>query len=145
MAGLLERLSAGGYKLTPQRMAILRVLEHSDQHLTAEEVADQLAGQGRGVSVATIYRNLNLLVDLGLASKLELHDRPARFELNRGHNHHLVCLGCGSVIKLDLCPMQGLIDDIIREQEFLVCQHHFEITGYCRTCRKVGREYDKQR
>ncbi len=145
MAGSLERLSAGGYKLTPQRKAILRVLEHSDRHLTAEEVAEELARQNQAVSVATIYRNLNLLVDLGLVSKLELHDSPARFELNRGHNHHLVCLGCGSVIKLDVCPMQGLIDDVISKQDFLVCQHHFEITGYCRACQKAGKEYDKQK
>lgn len=134
MAGLIDELSARGYKNTPQRRIILQVLAESSRHLSAEEIAKQVKKVEAGISVATVYRNIKLMVELGLVSKLDLHDGPARYELNQGHNHHLVCLGCGNAIKLDVCPMQGEIKKLIEESGFEVDSHHFEITGYCREC-----------
>lgn len=134
MSELLEQLSSCGYKITPQRRLILEVLQDSDRHLTAEEIAESIRKLQPSVSVATVYRNLNLLVDINLVSKLDLHDGPARYELNRGHNHHMVCLDCGTAIKLGVCPMQDEIKDVINENGFEVLGHHFEITGYCKQC-----------
>ncbi|MGI5912302.1 MAG: Fur family transcriptional regulator [Syntrophomonadaceae bacterium] len=134
MSGFLEKLSAEGYKVTPQRRIIIQVLDKSSKHLSAEEIADQVRKIEQSISVATVYRNINLLVDLGVVSKLDLHNGPARYELNQGHNHHLVCLGCGNAIKLGVCPMQDEIKRVIAENGFEVNSHHFEITGYCREC-----------
>lgn len=134
MAGLIDELSARGYKVTPQRRIILQVLADSSRHLSAEEIAEQVKKIEAGISVATVYRNINLMVELGIVSKLDLHDGPARYELNQGHNHHLVCLGCGIAVKLDVCPMQDEIRKVIQENGFEVESHHFEITGYCREC-----------
>ncbi|MDD3890049.1 MAG: transcriptional repressor, partial [Syntrophomonadaceae bacterium] len=62
MTELLERLSALGFKITPQRRLILEVLQESNRHLSAEEIAELVREIQPSVSVATIYRNLNLLV-----------------------------------------------------------------------------------
>lgn len=134
MTGLLDQLSARGYKITPQRRIILQALVDSSKHLSAEEIAERVNRVESGISVATVYRNLNLLVKIGMVSKLDLHDGPARYELNQGHDHHLVCLGCGNAIKLGVCPMQGEIKELIEKTGFEVDSHHFEITGYCRKC-----------
>lgn len=134
MTHLLQKLTDSGYKITPQRRLILEVLKESNRHLTADEIAARVKSMQPSVSVATIYRNLNLLVEMGLISRLDLHDGPARFELFQGHNHHLVCLKCGRAIKLDACPMQGEIQKIIEENGFKVAGHHFEVTGYCKYC-----------
>ena len=134
MTGLINKLSDRGYKVTPQRRIILQVLSDSHRHLSAEEIADEVKQIEPGISVATVYRNLNLLVDISMVSRLDLHEGPVRYELNRGHNHHLVCLGCGLAVKLDVCPMQGEVQKIIDQEGFQVDSHHFEITGYCRDC-----------
>lgn len=129
-----EKLTARGYKITPQRRIILDILGSSDRHLSADEIGVRVREYEPSISLATVYRNLSLLVDLQLVSRLDLHDGPVRYELNRGHNHHLVCRQCGSAIKLGVCPMQGEIQKIIEENGFKVAAHHFEITGYCKDC-----------
>lgn len=135
MTQLLQKLSSQGYKITPQRRLILEILKDSNRHLTAEEIAERAKQHQPSISVATIYRNLNILVDIDLLSKLDLHNGPARYELNQGHDHHMVCLSCGAAIKLGMCPMHGEIKKTIDEKGFLVNGHHFEITGYCKDCR----------
>lgn len=134
MSWPLDKLTAQGYKVTPQRRIILQTLADSSRPLSAEETAGQIRKIEAGISVATVYRNINLLVAIGVVSKLDLHDGPARYELNQGHNHHLVCLNCGSAIKIDFCPMQEDLKGLIAESGFEVDNHHFEITGYCRDC-----------
>jgi len=134
MVAFKEQLAARGYKITPQRRLILEALNDADRHLSADEVAAQVKKIEPSISLATIYRNLNMLVDIHLVSRLDLHEGPVRYELNRGHNHHLVCLGCGLAVKLDVCPMQGEVQKIIDQEGFQVDSHHFEITGYCRDC-----------
>lgn len=143
MTQLLEKLTARGYKITPQRRLILQILKNSDRHLTAEEVAEQIKELQPSISVATIYRNLNMLVDIRLVSKLDLHQGPARYEVNQGHDHHMVCLECGAAIKLGVCPMQGIILKIIDERDFLVDSHHFEVMGYCKECQLKKQQKDK--
>lgn len=140
MTGLLNELSAHGYKITPQRRIILQVLSNSRRHLSAEEIGDKVKQIEPGISVATVYRNLNLLAEIGIVSRLDLHEGPARYELNQGHDHHLVCLGCGHAIKLGVCPMQGEIKKIIEESGFEVNSHHFEVTGYCQECQTRHRK-----
>jgi Fe2+ or Zn2+ uptake regulation protein len=134
MTQLLERLTARGYKITPQRRLILQILKDSNRHLTAEEVAERINELQPGISIATIYRNLNILVDIRLLSKLDLHQGPARYEVNQKHDHHMVCLDCGVAIKLGVCPMQGTIQKIIDQNGFQVDSHHFEVIGYCKEC-----------
>lgn len=112
-------------------------MQNSTKHLTAEEVAKKVKAMQPSISTATIYRNINILVEIGILSRLDLHKGPARYELFQGHDHHLVCLHCGAAIKLGICPMQGEIKKIIEEQGFKVNSHHFEVSGYCKACLKT--------
>lgn len=139
MSAWVEKLSARGYKITPQRRILLEVLKDSDRHLTAEEIGQQVKEIEPSISLATVYRNLSLLVRLQLVSRLDLHEGPVRYEIHQGHNHHLVCVQCGAAIKLGVCPMQGEIQKIIEQTGFQVDTHHFEVTGYCKQCREKNR------
>lgn len=134
MSAWVEKLSARGYKITPQRRVILEILGNSDRHLTAEEIGQEVRKTEPSISLATVYRNLNLLVDLEMVSRLNIHDGPVRYELHRGHNHHLVCMDCGAAVKLGICPMQGEVKRLAEENGFEVSGHHFEVMGYCREC-----------
>ncbi|ABI69190.1 Fur family transcriptional regulator [Syntrophomonas wolfei] len=134
MNSKLQELSNCGFKITPQRRLILDILQKSDRPLTAEETAERIKKKEPRISVATIYRNLNLLVEIEVLSKLEIADAAARFQINQGHNHHLLCLGCGAAIKIGICPLQGRVEELIQEHGFSIDSHYFEITGYCREC-----------
>lgn len=134
MEEVLKKLSDNGYKITPQRRLILEVITNSKQHLTAEEIAEKIKLVEPSISLATVYRNLKLMVDLGLLSRLDLHHGPPSYEFFQGHNHHLVCRVCGKATKLGVCPMQGEILKVIEQNGFEVDSHHFEIMGYCKDC-----------
>lgn len=145
MGQFLEQLASEGYKITPQRRLILEVLEKSNKHMNAEEIAEEVKEKHPSISAATVYRNLSILVNTDIINKLDIHNGPARYEINRGHDHHMVCLSCGAAIKLGVCPMQGEIQKKVEENGFQVTRHHFEITGYCRECQKQRERDNKKR
>lgn len=133
----LEKLSSRGYKITPQRRLILEVIEASDKHLNVDELCAQIRQMQPSVSLATIYRNLKIMHDLGLINRLDLQDSPSRYQINKGHNHHLVCIDCGQAIKLDICPMDQAIK-VIESSGFKVFKHQFEVTGSCSNCQLIA-------
>ncbi|WP_250395828.1 Fur family transcriptional regulator, partial [Synechococcus sp. MU1655] len=99
--GPLERgLHLDGRRLTPQRRLILDLFEQigGGTHLSAEDVHRLLVDSKARVSLATIYRTLRLLVEMGFLQELELSDGGRRFELasdDHGDHHHLICVRCG--------------------------------------------------
>ena len=93
-------LHKGGRRFTSQRRTVLDLFERtgSGTHLSAEDVHHKLLGENNRVSIATIYRTLRLLVDLGFLHELELNEGGHRFELTTNENpdhHHLICIKCG--------------------------------------------------
>ncbi len=101
LGGPLEAgLHQGGRRLTPQRRKVLELFENigSGIHLSAEDVHHQLVQSNSRVSLATIYRTLRLLVEMGFLHELELSEGGHRFELSSDDHpdhHHLVCVRCG--------------------------------------------------
>ncbi len=99
--GLLETgLHQAGRRLTPQRRRVLDLFERigSGIHLSAEEVHHKLLDSNQRVSLATVYRTLRILVEMGFLHELELTDGGHRFELasnDHPDHHHLVCISCG--------------------------------------------------
>ena len=94
------RIRGGGYKATPQRLAILRAIA-AEQHQRMEEIWDRCPGVG----LVTVYRTLDLLSGLGVVRRLDLGDGP-RYELAEDHHHHLICEGCGSVAEFEACSLE---------------------------------------
>lgn len=127
-------LGQKGFKLTRQRRELLQVLEESPGMLTAEDLHKRVLDHQPGVSLSTIYRNLELLVEEELACKVDLGDGQARYEARRHHehHHHLVCLECGKSEHLD-CPMPEL-EKALGRRGFRVTGHRFVVYGYCQEC-----------
>ncbi|MDD5081564.1 MAG: transcriptional repressor, partial [Candidatus Omnitrophica bacterium] len=97
------RVKGQGYKLTISRQAILEVLSKTSKHLSAEEIYNDVYKIYPGAGLATVYRTLELLVELGLVHKFDFGDGRARYELIEGpegkkHHHHLICTKCGKII-----------------------------------------------
>lgn len=97
---LVSGLHQDGKRLTPQRLKVLNLFENvgSGNHLSAEEVHSELMASNDKVSLATIYRTLRLLVQMGFLHELELSEGGHRYELLSNDfpdHHHLICIRCG--------------------------------------------------
>lgn len=141
MTSMLKKLSHQGYKITPQRRIILQILSESDKCLSADELVERIRSIEPNVSQATVYRNLNLLVDQEIVTKILVADTPARYTIFRGHRHFMVCLSCGAALSMNTCPLTKELRSFIEQEGFEITGHHFQVLGYCENCR-AGKNND---
>ena len=120
------KLRGGGFKVTPQRLTVLRALA-AEQHQSLEEIRARCSEVG----LVTIYRTLDLFSEIGALRRLDLGDGP-RFELAEDHHHHLICESCGDVSEFDECPLDLRL---LKDTGFEVNSHSVEIYGRCTNCR----------
>ena len=99
-ADIRTALRAHGLRVTPQRLAIDGALRALGRHATAEEVLARVHGTVPGVSLPTVYAGLELLADLGLASRVHA-GRAVRYDPRADPHHHFVCDNCGAVADID--------------------------------------------
>lgn len=131
------RLSEAGYRRGGARTAILEQLDRQSCALTAYEIEAELAGGGRAVGRASVYRILEELHELGLVSRVELGQGRARYEPARPehHHHHLVCDRCGGVTPFDDDRLEQAINRVSDRVDFDVSEHEIVLHGTCAGCR----------
>lgn len=135
-------LKEKGLKVTTQRISVLKVLSGcDDRHLTAEEIYELVKMDYPEIGLATVYRTIQLLLELKLIDSIQLGDGFVRYELGqRGegqkkhHHHHLVCLGCGKVKSFEDDLLEKLEEKIEKETLFQVVDHDVKLYGYCKDC-----------
>lgn len=122
--------------VTQQREAIARVLFESTRHLSADDVARELEERGEEVGKATIYRTLNLLVDVGLATEHDFDEGFKRYETRAGpsHHDHLICTSCGEVTEFHLPELEELQEEAAERAEFRALSRQLKIYGLCNEC-----------
>ncbi len=127
-----------GYKLTPQRRAVLDVIAHSQGHLTPAALYDRVHQQYPGIGLVTIYRTLGLLAQLGLICEVHAGGNCQSYLLRRPseHHHHLICSGCGKVVDFADCDLAQVTGRISRKTGFEVDSHLVEFVGRCQDCRQ---------
>src|SRR5688572_26860028 len=96
---LEAKCAAAGVKMTGQRRVILQVLTEATDHPSVESVFDRAKTLDSSISMATVYRTLNLLDEMQLVDRREFKQNFARFEVNAEHHHHLIDLETGAVIE----------------------------------------------
>lgn len=137
---LQKYLRQWGYRYTEQRLTVFEAVIHqTGKHLSSEEVFESVRRRRPGISLATVYRTLQLLEDIGLLNKIDLNDKVVRYELNKqdeGNHCHLVCIRCGGVheIKTELVTL--LERFILYETNFKVKRKSVNFYGYCEACMK---------
>ncbi len=144
---IIKQLRENGYKITPQRHEILNAfLDHSSKPpLSTEEVFVKVKEKYENISLDTVYRNLGVLQNLKIINRVNYHDVKSRYELNPGgdHQHHMICLACGSAEAINFCPLKLMGENSIpAEKNFEVREHTFELFGYCSICRERSIETD---
>lgn len=136
---LKEHLKSQGYKLTPQRRAILdTIVENEGKHLTAEEIYDLVKEDCPEIGLATVYRTIVLLEEMGVVCRLDLGDNCSRYELvheeeNHQH-HHLICTQCSKVIEVEGDLLEALEQSIEEKYKFTIQNHSVRFFGICNEC-----------
>lgn len=129
-----------GYKWTGQRREIVEVLDGcQSRHLGAEELHGMLQAQGRKIGLATVYRTLELMVNVGLLHKLQFGDNRSRFEVadEDHHHHHLVCNRCDKVFEVSVDLLEELEHKIEEDYDFSILGHHLKFYGICSACKNL--------
>jgi len=138
---LREKLKEKGFKLTPQRRAILDIiLETEGKHLSAEEIYDLVKVKCPDIGLATVYRTMQMFEEVGLVYKHNFDEVRSRYEINH-HNeyhqhHHLICVGCSKVIEVEEDLLEQLESGIEKKYNFKISNHNVKFFGYCEKCRK---------
>ncbi len=136
---LRDALRTKGYKLTPQRRSVLNVMiNHLGEHLTAEEIYDEVRGECPDIGLATVYRTLQLLSDMKILMKLNLDDGITRYEMNlddkHHHHHHLICENCGKILEVKYDLLDSVEKKIEAEYNFVIQNHKLKFYGLCKDC-----------
>ena len=135
----LEVLRAEGKRITPQRSLLLRVIREGEGHLDADQIYRLAREKDPSISLSTVYRNLNLLKELGLISELHLDQEHHHYELKDAAEHyHLICSGCGRIVEFHSPLVKELRNQIGREKDFLIERVHIDLVGLCYKCRSKG-------
>lgn len=135
-------LRENGISVTPQRLAVLAVLsERGDSHLTAEEIYALAKRVRPGIGLATVYRTIQVLLELKIINRICLDDGSVRYELGRaygerdGQHHHLVCVKCGRVVSFDGKLPEDFLRQAGRQTGFQLFDYDVKLYGYCPECK----------
>ncbi len=132
-------LKAHDLRLTRTRELVFEeIFSSSSLHPNAYEIREKLLRRGHRVSLATIYRTLNLLVRSGLVSSIDLGENHSHFEPERTRtaHGHLICLSCGRVREFSHAEIRESIERIGQEKGYRLDKFSIQVFGFCEKCRK---------
>lgn len=130
-----EALRRAGHKMTPQRLMIVRALRHAEGHVSAAQIAEQVREVYPFVDVSTVYRTLDVLKRMRLATSTDMGSGDAMFEwAPEEPHHHLICTSCDDVAEVQHGYLRDLAGRLQHDFGFAPDLHHFAIFGLCREC-----------
>ncbi len=119
---------------TKQRNAILAFLSRTRSHPTADQIYETVRKTIPTISKGTVYRNLQVLIEKGTVSVLDVRGTLSRYELKQAIHYHFRCQACGRVFDLDEPVDPGLDDRVSKRTGFIVSGHQTEFRGWCADC-----------
>jgi len=127
-------------RLTVQRQAILDLINRSNQHWDAEELARCLGENGEQLGIATVYRGLAALENAGLIQSIQLADKKRYERANKGHHDHLVCTKCGDIKEFCDSEIEVRQQQVAQDSSFQMTGHQLLIFGICQACSNDSQE-----
>ena len=122
-------------KCTPQRLAVLKVLQDSAAHLSINMIHRNVKELLPGTGLATVYRALETLADLNLIVKVHLEDGCHSYAVApEGHRHPIVCTECNKVIEFAECPLDKLSEKLSNDTGVQIQNHFLQLFGKCKEC-----------
>lgn len=131
---LAEQLAVAGYKVTRPRLAVLKAITALPGAFSVQEIEQWLVERNESPGIASIFRTIRLLCDLGMLQRIHGLDDCHRYCLGSGHAHHLVCTRCGVIERFDNCGLQGVISTLEQATGYRITNHVVELFGLCPQC-----------
>ena len=126
-----------GRPVTAQRQLLLRLIKKTGGHISAKELYRRASRKNESISLATVYRTLQLFKELGLVEERRLGQVYCHYEVKGSTDHqHLVCRSCGKVIEFESPLISKLVEELRHEHGFSLTKIELYMEGYCRRCTK---------
>jgi Fur family transcriptional regulator, peroxide stress response regulator len=132
---IIQKLRDNDHKITPQRLAIVKILARSKGHPSVEDIHDQIKTDFPTMSLATVYRNIVLIKSLGEVLELGFPDGSNRYDGNKPFPHpHVICIQCKKIVDPDLDSLDNMRKEVAAETEFKILNHRLDFFGICSNC-----------
>lgn len=134
---MLAALRGSGHRITPQRLAVLKILAASIDHPSVEAIHQQVKKNFPTTSLATIYKTITLLKELNQVLELGFADWGSRYDGNQPSPHpHVICTKCGAIVDPAFSNMDKMAKEMSRKSGFQLTHHRLDFFGLCPSCRK---------
>lgn len=131
---LVNSLREKGFRITPQRIAIVEYLLKTDDHPSAEHIHKIVQKKYPMVSLSTVYKTLDLLREKKLVNEIKV-EGEARFDAHTDEHINLVCMNCGKIDDIDEDSLKEIQTKVARKSKYMILKSNFELFGYCNNCK----------
>ena len=121
-------------KLTPQRLAVYKYLMSTKEHPSAEVIYKAIQKDFPTMSLATVYKALKTLVEVGLVQELNVGEGNFRYDGNMNSNPHIQCINCGKVDDLMNISLDHLNSEVEQKSNYKVLSNQTYFYGLCKDC-----------
>jgi Fur family ferric uptake transcriptional regulator len=134
-----EFLRTKGFKMTPQRELIFRSFFEMKKHVSVDELYDRVRRKDTSVGYSTVWRNLKVICQVGLAQEVKLGDGVTRYDrVTKAPHGHLYCLKCRSLVEFEADQVLDFLTFTAGRHDFSTEGFKIEIQGYCSACRQLA-------
>ena len=132
---VIEHLRACGYRVTPQRATIIKALIASERHPSAEGIYEEVRESFPMMSLATVYKTIAVLKELGEVTELHVIEGGTHFDAHRPYRHpHLICASCGDVIDVHVENVDQIVQEVAESTGYEIMGRQLDLWGLCPRC-----------
>lgn len=136
---ITDRFRGSGRRVTPQRVAVFKVLCEYGGHPTVDQVYQRVRKQFPMISLNTVYQTMEALVDLKLVSPVGHGLEAVRYETDPTPHHHAICFACKRIVDVFDAALERVRPPRVVNERFQVLGHRVEFCGYCTDCQRLGK------
>jgi Fur family peroxide stress response transcriptional regulator len=136
MIDVVKALKEKGYKVTPQRIAVYDILKNTKEHPTVETIYNRLQPMYPTMSLATVYKSLEMFKDINLVQELNVGEDKFRYDANVKHHPHITCTSCGKVDDVDDEMFFNLSEQVAIKTGYHITGQKLYFYGQCPSCKQ---------
>ena len=136
LSPILSKIKGGDFRMTPQRLAIIKILISSERHPSVDDIYKEVRKLFPTTSLATVYKTITLLKELNEVLELGFPDGSNRYDGNKPYPHpHAICTKCKKILDPEISSVHELSEEMKQKTGFVISSHRLDFFGLCPECR----------